>query len=811
MRSRISRLPAFVLMTVVVSLSSAQGVKRIDPATIPDDEYARANEQGHLIIKGERLRFWGAIGGFPSNLKKRPRRGQKPKPETPEEARARGKRARVEVDALVQRLIDMGFNLQRIWYNPRGKENYTPGDGSQIDVVDYYISVMKKRGLRFWGAGINRHGHITAADVNIIDDPKTAKEWQAAMAQWQGGKASLYSICRKWDRRFEAKVIADRKAAVQHYNKYTGLRWADDPVFVAWELSNEEWWISKMVGGQWRKLPPYWQEMLYRRWNDWLREKYKTDAALAKRWGKLLPGESLKRGTVQLLPTRGPQDVGSFHMDEQGKKQLLAAQSDKQKYSRKDFKRERGEDVIAFFVHLHISSKRREAEAFKTFGKSCRLTPLAWDTGIGYEIQAQYLHQNADVSVHDAYVNGWGQHSRKPETFRTEMSKWLYELSEAAVLANEGPWISWLQKPPGICQGVPWLEHNKVEGKPYFAYETQIQQPAKYRADYPLRLAALASIQDWDIACWHYFAPPNDISTNPKAFSRPMDITVGRHPQGYHFTYDEVQTAMMRAAGIIWRNQALKPAPKPTKFIFGRKSLCDPDSMDYGHSYGVKGLDMLPTVYQYGVRIEIDPTREDDEVIGPVVSIKDRKTHNPYTPTQEITFDWKKGYLVYDAPAAAAFTGFLPNAGGTYKFSNGVILAGIDINNPPGIYEPITNKEGYIAFALYSEDGKSLATCRKAAVSLVSTSFNKGFALAKQDFGDCPDHPLAKTAGKRRKRGGTPVNVARVAGTVTCRAIDGMSFTAYDWNMQPINKGTVRQGVLRIPNDKPVFLIRLRR
>ena len=58
-----------------------------------------------------------------------------------------------------------------------------------------------------------------------------------------------------------------------------------------------------------------------------------------------------------------------------------------------------------------------------------------------------------------------------------------------------------------------------------------------------------------------------------------MDVTYGRHPQGYHFTYDEVQSSMMRQAALLWRNQNLAPAANPTTFIFGRKSLYDPDSM----------------------------------------------------------------------------------------------------------------------------------------------------------------------------------------------------------------------------------------
>jgi len=771
-------------------------------ATVPpDSEYVRTNADGHLMLKGERQRYWGVIGGFPHAPKGRSRRDIT--------------NAYADVDALVQRFTDLGFNLNRMWHG-FDDDRYVKGDGSKADIVDYYISVMKKRGLRIWCAGINRLGAATPDDVDIVNDPATARAWRDAVREMKNGRVDLSKRCIqiKWDRRLEAVAIRNRARRARHVNKHTGLRWCDDPVFVAWELSNEEWWISKMVGGQWLKLPEYWRESLVGEWDSFLRKKYRNDYALRRAWKSLLPGESLRDGTVGLLPIKGATDVSRFAMDEEGKKQMMAAQAASDgKFSRDDFARQRGADVVEFFVHLHVSSKEREAEAFKKLGKSTRLCPLAWDTGIGYEIQAQYLHQHADACVHDAYVNGWGWNVEFKDSYDCAQCQRLDLIGAEAVSANKGPWNCWILKPPGIAQGVPWLEHNKVEGKPFFAYETQIQQPAKYRAAFPFRLGMLASIQDWDIACWHYYAPPRGLSTNPRPFDHTMDVTVGGHPQGYHYTFDEIQTAMMRAIGMVWRNESLKPAQNPTKFVFGSRSLYDPDSMDYGHSYGRRGMDMLYTVYQYGVRIEIDPSRAEDRVIGPVVSFDDRHTHNPYTPTDEITYDWKKGHIAFDAPAGVGFVGFMPAVGGRYIFKSGVSISGININNPPGIYDPIGNDEGYIGFALYSEDGAPLRTCRKAALSVVSTSFNSGFSLCRKDFErtGALSHPLAARAPNRRARGKLPVLVARVGADVNCRAIDHMRYAMYDWHMKEIGSGVVRNAKITIPNDKPIFVIRFER
>jgi pimeloyl-ACP methyl ester carboxylesterase len=492
----------------------------------------------------------------------------------------------------------------------------------------------------------------------------------------------------------------------------------------------------------------------------------------------------------------------SAAINDSGEQAAAALTRLRQQYQRKDFPAARGSDVLEFLVSVQLSHKQREAAAIKPLGKGTRLSPMILDTGIGYEIQSQYLHQHGDAVAHDAYVNGWGpplEQELQNVGGDTEQQRLVAMLHAERLSANSGPWVNWLLKPPGIHQGVPWLEHNREEGKPFLCYETQIQQPGKYRADFPLRLAALASIQDWSWICWHYFQAPDGVGEEDRPFDRAMDVTTGSHPQGYHYTFDQVQAAMMRAAGLIFREREVAPVTTPTTFIYGRKSLYDPASMDYAGSYGMTGLDMVYTAYQYGLRIKIDPTREQDEVIGPVVSIQDRSTHNPYTPTGQITFDWKKGYLMMDAPAAVAWTGLLANYGDQVRFNSGVVLRNVTLENPQGIYDPVREDERYIAFALDSMDGKPLLECQRASLSLVSTSFNSGFSLA----------PNGDPEGG--ESGHLPVLKVAVGATVDCPALDGCRYTFRDWHMNPIGSGVVRNGQLDVPADADIFVVELER
>lgn len=777
----------------------------------PDNEYVVVNEQGQLSVNGERERFWAIIG--------KPLIWANIQDGDSEEIRAQKiDKSRKGTDRLVDRFEELGFNAVRLWYVAPNTNSYQVNDGSSADTIDYFISKIKEKGFRIWCAGLgNRVGYVTNEDVNIVDDPATADAWIEAINEYNSPKFHhkgkfkrrdiRHSLARIWDPRIEAVYIERMRANADHINKYTGLRWADDPAFAIWELTNEEWWMRKMVGGRWQSEPEFFRNELINKWNTWLLKKYGNSDSLKKAWGGLLPGESLKAKSILLAPMAGKTDA-KLSMNDSNPEAREALNSIEQKFSRDDFSPQRASDVIAFFIELQLAHKTRCKKAVKQFGKSTRLGTVIYDTGIGYEIQSQYLHQNAEAVAHDAYVNGWGPRYKEPDLSEAQNQnrKMLKQIDAERISANTGPWVNWLLKPPGIAQGIPWLEHNRVEGKPYLVYETQIQQPAKYRADFPLRIAALASIQDWDWISWHYFSPHNEVGLVDEPFTRPLEVTTGGHPQGYHYTYDEVQNAMMRQASLIWRNEHLAPASSPTKFIYGRKSLTAPESMDYAGSYHTTGFDMLQTTYQYGVRVEIDPNREDDEVIGPVVQFSERHTHNPYTPTGAITFDWKKGYLMFDDPESIAFTGLLANYGSQVNFKNGFTLKDVTINNPEGIFSPVSEDEKYIAFAMSAEDGKPLSKTNKASLALVSTSFNSGFTMDPQKILE-QGHPRHANT----KAGGLPVLVARVGGTLESKHLNGMQYSAKDWHMNEITSGNIENGSLHIPSDLPIFIIELTR
>jgi hypothetical protein len=722
----------------------------------PDNQYVVVHD-GHITLDGQRMRFWGAVGKFPGSTY-------------------------ADNEAAIKRLKALGFNMIRFWTAPEGDGNYTKGDGSKNDLIDHFIYTVKKEGMYIWYAGLNRVENATPADVSITRDPGNESSWIRAVQGTDGKGVSIRNHpARVWDERLHALGIARMKAIASHYNQYTELKYADDPVMAVWELSNEEWWFGRTVS-RIDRVDPFFKKSLIKKWNEFLSRKYRDNRELSEAWLGLLPGESLKKSNIQLLPL-----MQSTEVDIQRKALGVGIEDGTgQKLGINDFNRQRGEDVVEFMLEIWLNHKQAEHNALKTWGKSTALSPLVWDTGIGHEIQSQYLHQLADAVTHCTYLTGF-HHDPTHERY---------------------PWISRLEAPPSTSWKDPWLEQNRVEGKPFFVYETQIHNPAKYRVEFPMQMAALGSIQDYDIIIWHYwgFVPDH---ADDNAYNKPMDYSRGGvgHPEGLHFIYDEVQQSAMTAASAIFRNFQLVPAFNPTTFVFGKESLLDPRALE-GVSYPATSKYFVPTTYRNGSRMLIDTNRVTDTIIGPVIEKRGYEP-NPYKPTENITYNWREGFLKLDAPGVKSFTGFLKDNKELVNFEGELTLSDVTFVNPEGIAYPVEENERFLSFTLSSSTTDDLNSSQEMIISLASTSFNKGFELnhdeIRREFGWF----FKENAKATVSVGKAPVQVVRVGGKVTANFLDGLAYQMFDWNMKVIEEGVIEGGELMISPAQPVFITRI--
>ena len=761
--------------------------KEIDVSAIPLDKYVTVSPDGHLQCEGKRVRYWGFIGHFSIGWNKGP---GDPQPSDAPEVRARkiDKLYRTN-DAFVQRIHDLGFNLVRYWTNPACFEEYTAGDGSNADLFAKSLESLDKRGIKVWltslGGGIL--GQITADDATVINDPATEKAWRQAL----GGKKMELAFNRQcgWDPRIQALTAKRREKIVGWRNKYKGnLRLGDDPQIAVWEMYNEEWWFSSMINGHWQDLPKFFRDELQDKWCEFLKKTYVDDAGLAGACGFLLPGESLKKKSVTIAPLASGVDLKN--LNDANPSVIAALTAKKQALSRDNFTRQRGSDVVRFFLEMNVAFKSAQRDALRTLGRGIGRVPIIFDTGENFRIQSIYLNQFNDASVMDTYLWQFAEDRQQPRF----------------------PFTSGLDEPPRTSMGPEcWAEVNRMPGKPFFLYETQTNNPSKYRAEFPYRIAALGAIQDWDIVCWHVFGGAADPDVS-EPYTGPLNLSYsgggGASVEGVHYRHDEVESSAMMVAGRMFINGALKPVEKPTLMIFGKKSLYDPASMDYGKSYGSLAARINSTVYRYGCSMQVDVSREDDTVIGPAI-YPGINEPCPLRPTDQIGFDWHKGNMVFDAPSAVSYTGFFARNGGPVKFGNGIVLDNVTINNPDGMPYPMSNDEKYVSLGIVAMDGKSFGESKKVIISLVSTSFNAGFSLDHDAVADRRPYDGMKFGGD--VPGKPPVLIARVGATITAPKLDGMNYVLLDWYFRPIGKGVVKSARLTIPSDKPVFFIVLTR
>jgi len=736
---------------------------------------------GHLSLEGKRVRYWGWIGHFWLEGKLAENRIKAD--DTPEVRKQKIEKTYRVYDAMAQRIHDLGFGLVRIWNIENPYQEYTPGDGSEADFFAFSLNALNKRGIKVWMTAFGGLGKVTPEDVGAIDDPATAEAWKDAVKD--GTMNAAHNIAYAWDPRLIKIAIKRMQGIADWRNKYKGnLRLGDDPQFAVWELTNEEWWLAHMTNGHWHKLPKYFRDELEARWCEWLTRKYTDDAGLTKAWRFLLPGESMSKNSVLLAPLASPSDMS--HLSDANPAAIAALTAGKQAFTRDDFARQRGSDVLEFLVGLQIGFKSAQRDAARTMGRGLARVPIIFDTGDHFKVQSIFLHQHADAVSTCTYIWQFAPDKQNPRF----------------------PWTSGLDESPRSAMDIPWSEVGRVPGKPYFIYETQCNNPSKYRVEYPYRMAALAAIQDFDIVCWHLFGRPND-PDEARPYDKPLNLSVkDLEVEGVHYKNDEVYSSAMKAAGIMFVNGAIEPVQNPTVMTFGRKSLYDPVSMDYGKSFGDVANRINSTVYRYGCYMKVDTTREDDEINGPLAKTGINEAC-PIRPTKEISFDWHKGNLVFDAPGAVSYTGFFGANEGPVKFSNGISMDSVSVVNPEGMPYPMSEQEKYVALAIVAEDALPLAKSKKVLISLVSTSFNTGFALNEANVADGKPYEGLVHGGD--VAGKPPVLVARVSADLHVPMLDGMKYEFKDWYFKTVGSGTVKNGALRMPSDVPVFYAELTR
>jgi hypothetical protein len=560
----------------------------------PDPRFVVVRD-GHFYRGDERVRFWGV------NVVDEPGR------------------TRAEISHMARRIRRCGFNAVRMHLydlrlidtdrdDTRHFRSYRKGDNSLADKFDYAVYCFKREGLSLYMTFDRARVGFKPGDYDILPDSGDREAWGAAVleAKTGWGAKALWYI----DDRLAALHREYAANFLNHVNQYTGVAYRDEPAIAIYEISNENGFPETMLNSGWDTIPAYFRDMLRQQWNEWLRDKYGSDAGLRAAWGDLKEGESLAQGTVGLAPTYD---------------------------QAKDYPESRGSDIVAFILDRYNRTNDRFVAFVRGLGEPGRgisVAPICHDTFFQPVLQWHYSASRGDFMCGGMYFTEVDSDPQNPLR----------------------PWHAPLTSPPRLYQ----LDTVTVADKPFVIYETNIFRPSRYRADFPMRLATYGSWQDWDGIFFYVWTDGviKRIATDEDHARQPLEYRAASHIwHGIVFGTDEVLLSQMRVAGEVFKRFLLRPAPHPTIFTFGKDRLT---SMAW-HYYGGYGsyYDWIHrTSFVHGARIRFDPD-DPSETEGPIV--KDEPT-SPLRPSPEILWDWKRGRLVLDAPAVKAALGFLRGA-----------------------------------------------------------------------------------------------------------------------------------------------------
>ncbi|MBC7288256.1 MAG: beta-galactosidase, partial [Armatimonadetes bacterium] len=470
---------------------------------------------GHLVGSGgRRVRLWGI------NCPDEPNRTYR------------------EMTFIARRIKQMGFNAVRMHIydfrfidteavNGRGERmsvvfrKSRRGDGSLLDKLDYFIYCCEREGLYVYMTfdRLSPQSAFGPGDYDVLpaESDEDRRAWQQALGQLQAGGCDEHAYYV--DPRLGEAQARFVRQVLDHRNAYTGRRVADDPYVALYELTNENHFPEWALQGGFRKWPQYFQDVMQKRWNAWLRERYGSDERLMQAWGRLEDGESLAAGSVRVAP-------------------VLSEAS--------QYPQERLADVHRFIYDLFVGYSKRLERIIREAGECSTRTPVSWDTLHEHKHKWYYPCSLADLMTVGVYVRGPAQPDRESRRIGTGFRA-IYNLSFATVL-----------------------------GKATVVYETNTLKPDYWRADYPVLISAFASTHDWDGVFWYAWAD----GTVPDEFDADTYWATGlRYAASSHRWHgivtstDEVLLASLRLGGAMFIRRAIPATPEPVVLTVGAEDL----------------------------------------------------------------------------------------------------------------------------------------------------------------------------------------------------------------------------------------------
>ncbi len=407
----------------------------------PAGAAGRVRAVGDRLVGGDGrpLKFWGVNASIPA---------------TP------------ELMALKARMLAKhGVNLARVHPVQAvvGRLEAAPGGGRRLspeglDRLDRWVAALKAEGIYTQFSPV--YPHVIGPEDGYPAD------LYAELADAQGGGKQTGGFINLM-RPLQDAEWAWLQALMTHVNPHTGLSYAADPAIAVVEVHNEDsvfwhaplnWLESGQADG--RPIPRH-QAAVQRMWRDWLRGRYRDDAALLAAWGPSgrgsRPGDSLASDRMGIY--------GAWEMQAAGP-------------SRNAAERARMGDFIAFLAETQRDYFARRGEELRGIGyEGLRVTTAWWAGGAAATPANTWTDDALDIIDRHRY---WGG-----------MAGGGWRMAEGAIA--DGSMLA----APG--EGILSAGLEQVEDKPFMLSEWTSSPPNPWKAEAaPLVAFYGLALQGWD-------------------------------------------------------------------------------------------------------------------------------------------------------------------------------------------------------------------------------------------------------------------------------------------------------------------------
>lgn len=570
-------------------------------------------------------------------------------------------------------LAKMGVNMIRYHgsINPTGA-NINDVDKADVTAIWRMVAAMKKEGIYstispFWA----HNGHMGEPALNGWGIPGyTAKEDLWGVMYFSDTLKTAY---KKWVKYLYTET-----------NPFTGIALRDDPAVALIQIKNEDgvfWWTISAV-------KPELEKLIMQKFYQWAIAKYGNAAAIKTAWMNI----------SQTKDNWTAGELAMYHIWDATQPQSGG-------------KSKRLSDQIQFLTETQRNFYQEIHDYYRTtLGCPQLINANNWKTADANLLFDAERYSNTSCEV--LAVNRYNDPGHVGENSGWRIDPGHYYVGNSVLFEPH-------KLPVNIKQ---------VMGYPMLVTESAWNLPHKYQAEGPFLGSAFMSLTGVDS---YYWFSPTSPSYEPNPYFTWANLAGGQHPM-YRWTISTPgQLAMFPANALLYRKgyisagETVVHEERTLQSIYDRKmpmvseeNSFDPNRDNYSQINPSKETAVSPLAHLTGtVEVVYAGTPANSKVSAQVGSLIDYQNKKIKASNNQLTWDYKSGICIMDAPSAQGVCGFTGTKQ-TFELSN----------------VTIETTNNYAAIQVVAMDEKSIRESSKILVQVGTVYQATGWAETPSNF-----------------------------------------------------------------------------